>query len=569
MIAFIFLTACLLLAAGYFGYGRTLSRWCGVKDEGRTPAHELEDGVDYVPAHTPIVFGHHFSSIAGAGPIVGPILAAIWFGWLPALVWIVIGAIFVGGVHDYTAMMASIRHKGRSIAELCRHYLSPLTYRVFLAFIWFTLVYVLIVFLDLTAVTFAPAPDSATGGAVATASLFYIGIALLFGITVRKFSLNYKTATLIFVPLVFGALLISPSIPLVGKMLPVFFEGPKYTWCILLLGYCYVASITPVSVLLQPRDYLSSFLLYACLIGGGIGLVLAAITGGVSLEFPAWTGAWKDMGAHQGFLFPLLFITVACGAVSGFHSIVASGTSAKQLNKESAALPVAYGGMLVEGVLGLIALAAVMILVKGSPMLAEHPTKIFGAGMGAFLEVIHVPPKYGQQFGLLAISTFLLTTLDTGTRLSRFIFEEFFGLQHKNWRFLSTAATLILPAIVVFMRFPDPHTPGQFIPAWKYIWPVFGATNQLLAAMALVVVFIWFAKTGRRKLYILLPLIFMLATTVTMLGQLIHQNLFGPDKQFLIGGICALLLGMAILVVGDTLYSWLRVKAEKEDTLAS
>ncbi|MFO7820762.1 MAG: carbon starvation protein A [Lentisphaeria bacterium] len=569
VLALIFIIACALLTVGYFVYGGFLTRWVGVQEDRQTPAHEYSDGVDYVPAHTPVLFGHHFSSIAGAGPIVGPILAGIWFGWLPALVWIVIGSIFVGGVHDYTAMMASLRHKGRSIAELCRNYLSPVTYRVFLAFIWFTLVYVLIVFLDLTAGTFAPAveAEAETGGAVATASLFYVGIALLFGLTVRQLKLSYKWATLIFVPLVFGALIISTFIPLRGELLPVFYVGPKYTWCIVLLAYCYIASITPVYILLQPRDYLSSFLLYACLLGGGIGLVLAGVTGHVALEFPAWTGAWKDMGGHTGFIFPLLFITVACGAVSGFHSIVASGTSSKQLNKERNALPVAYAGMLVEGALGLIALAGVMIVAQGADILNQPPTKVFGAGIGAFLETLHIPAKYGQQFGLLAISTFLLTTLDTGTRLSRFIFEEFFGLRHKNWRFISSAATLILPAIIVFMRFPDPQQAGHFIPAWQYIWPVFGTTNQLLAAMALLVVFIWFAKTGKRKVYVLLPMLFMLATTFTMLIQLIQQNLLGPNKQFLIGSICALLLILALLVVGDTIRCWGRISTpEREQT---
>jgi len=576
MIGFYFLLGTLLLLAGYLLYGKLLSRWVGADNERPTPAHEYNDGVDYVPAKTPMLFGHHFSSIAGAGPIVGPILAAIWFGWLPAFLWIIVGAILVGGVHDYTAMMASIRHRGRSVAALCRAYLSPFTYRAFLAFIWFTLVYVLIVFLDLTAKTFAPSPTSETGGTVATASLLYICIALAFGVTIRRFKISFKLTTIIFVPLVFLALYAGSQMPLLGGMLPIFiYDDPKYTWCVILLIYCFVASITPVWILLQPRDYLSSFLLYACLFGGGIGLLFAGVGGEASVTYPGFLDWWKDSEKHTGFIFPLLFITVACGAVSGFHSIVASGTSSKQLPSEKAAKPVAYGGMLVEGILALLAIAAVMLHAENANILNQHPTKIFADGIGTFLatlvpnainESLNFTPKtVGTQFGLLAISTFLLTTLDTGTRLSRFIFEEFFGLRHKRWRYLSTAASLILPAVIVFMRFPDPQAAGKFIPAWQYIWPVFGATNQLLAALALLVVFAWLGHRKRNRWFVLFPLLFMLASTLTMLVHLIHKNLFTAQKQLVVGGTCMLLLVLAIFVIGDTIKNWEALSPAREE----
>lgn len=562
MTALIFFLGCIVLAAGYVVYGHLLSKWLGIDNERRTPAHVFTDGVDYVPAHTPVLFGHHFSSIAGAGPIVGPILAALWFGWLPALLWIVVGAILVGGVHDFTALVASIRHRGRSIGEICKAYLSPFTYRVFLAFIWFTLVYVLIVFLDLTAATFAP-PDLndaaavATGGATATASLLYILIALVFGLVVTRLKVSFRVATLMFVPLVFLALYIGTKAPLSATALPTpFYQHPKYTWAAILLVYCFVASITPVWVLLQPRDYLSSFLLFACLVGGGLGLLISGLGGNAPIQFPHFLGWWKDSTDHSGFIFPLLFITVACGAVSGFHSIVASGTSAKQLPREKAARPVAYGGMLVEGVLALIALAGIMLLKQHADLQGIPATKLFAQGISTFFAAFGISKTMGTTFGLLAISTFLLTTLDTGTRLSRFIVEEFFGLRDPRWRYVSTVVTLVLPAVIVFMRFPAPGKEDVFIPAWRLIWPVFGTTNQLLAGLALLVVFVWLAHERRPKLYVLLPMVFMLATAGTMLISLVTRNLLRDGGQKLIGSICLVLMILAILVIADTVRLW-------------
>jgi carbon starvation protein len=565
MIALIFLLGCVALAGGYAFYSRVIARWLDIDDARKTPAHVLTDGVDYVPSHTPVLFGHHFSSIAGAGPIVGPIMAAVWFGWLPAILWIVIGTIFIGGVHDYTSLVASIRHRGRSIGEICRRYLSPFTYRVFLAFVFFTLVYVLIVFLDLTAATFAPENLEAgavqAGGAVATASVLYILIALIFGVAVQRLGVSFKIASLIFVPLVFAALVVGIHLPLTADLLPaVIYDHPKFTWAVILLVYCFIASITPVWLLLQPRDYLSSFLLFACLFGGGIGLLLASVTGQSSIAFPAFTGWWSNSEAHTGFIFPLLFITVACGAVSGFHSIVASGTSAKQLNREGAARTIAYGGMVVEGVLALIAVAAVMVLARNDARLVKPSAPaLFAEGMGRFFGAFGLKPEVGLNLGLLAVSTFLLTTLDTATRLSRFIFEEFFGLSDRRWRYLSTAATLVLPTVIVFTRIPVRGQPGQYLAAWKAVWPVFGTTNQLLAALALLVVFVWLASQGKRKMFVLIPMLFMLVTTLTSLGGLVQVHLLKPGGQKLIGGICLMLLVLAVLVVCDTILKWRRI----------
>ncbi|MFQ3549891.1 MAG: carbon starvation CstA family protein, partial [Armatimonadota bacterium] len=417
MIALIFAGACLLLALGYIFYGRFLEKQYNIDSCRLTPAHYLRDDIDYIPTEPPILFGHHFSSIAGAVPIVGPIIAASAFGWLPPLLWLVFGAIFIGGVHDFSALVASIRHKARSIAELSRLYLSTTTYKLFLIFIWVALVYILIVFVDMTATTFAP-PTGAiadinvkneitrNGGVVATASVGYIILAIIFGLLIRLKKINLKTGTKIFVPLVFATLWLAEYIPITSDIMPAVFGDSKNTWTILLILYCFTASLLPVWLLLQPRDYLSSFLLFGCVAVGGVGMVIASITGKVSLEYPAFI-TFEDR--TLGFIFPALFITVACGAVSGFHSIVASGTTAKQLPRECAAKPVAYGSMLVETALALVALGSIMMAAKPQ----ATPQITFAGGMGTFLSMFGLPQSVGVTFALLAISTFLLTTLDT------------------------------------------------------------------------------------------------------------------------------------------------------------
>ncbi len=568
MIVGVFLGSLILLVLGYVLYGKLVVEWIGVEPQRPTPAHTQRDGVDYLPAATPVLFGHHFSSIAGAAPIVGPIVAAIWFGWLPAVVWIVLGAIFIGGVHDYSTLMASIRHGGRSIGEVCREYLSPLTYKAFLVFIWLCLVYVLVVFMDLTAATFTAQTggDYSMGGAVATSSLLYIAIALAFGLMLRH-GKSVLGASLIFVPLVFIAIYIGLKMPFTADILPAFFyDDPKYTWCAILLVYCYIASITPVNVLLQPRDYLSSFLLYACLGFGAIGLIVATITGDIgagATKFPAFIGWWKNAEQQTGFIFPLLFITIACGAVSGFHSIVASGTTAKQLNSEKAAKPVAFGSMIVEAILAVLALATVMILTRDAEILKGPATGVFAAGIGRFTQALGIPQKLGANFGLLAISTFLLTTLDTATRLCRFILEELFGLKAKWSRYFSTLGTLILPAAIVFSRMQGVGTDGKpvFIPAWKAVWPAFGSTNQLLATLALLVVFMWLTHTGRRRAFVLLPMLLMLGVTMTGMVQLIVASLGAAGGgQRLVGFVCLAILALAIVIIFDTAMHWRRIR---------
>ncbi len=555
MVALIFVGGCVFMGLAYVFYGRFLEREMGIDDAKETPAHTLYDNMDYVPTSTPILFGHHFSSIAGAGPIVGPVIAALAFGWGPALLWILLGSVFIGGVHDFTSLIASIRNRGRSVGQLCKDLLNPFAYYLFLIFIWFTLMYVLIVFLDLTALSFAPVSAAAgpisdavmlqarQGGAVATASLFYIVLAMLFGLSIYKLKIHISVATVLFVILVFAGLWIGHRFPLSALNIPPFLGSVKNTWNLVLIVYCFAASVLPVWVLLQPRDYLSSFLLYSSLIGGAVGLVISGFMGKVAINYPAFITVNDP---QLGFIFPTLFVTVACGAVSGFHSIVASGTTAKQLNRESSALKVGYGSMLVEGALALLALSAVMMLTRKP---SEQPVAIFAQGLAQFLSVFGLKSSIAVTFGMLAVSTFLLTTLDTCTRLCRFIFEELFNLRGPFARYLGTFAALLVPSLMVFREIPGPG--GQLMPAWKAIWPAFGAANQLLAALALLVVYAWLRRTGRKAWYVLIPMVFMCATTITALSQLVVQNLLGRGS-LLIGVVSLVLDLLAIALVIDT-----------------
>ncbi len=536
MTAALFFVAAAIFAVAYFTYGRQfLQKAVGTDHSSPTPSHTHYDGVDYVPAKAPVLLGHHFSSIAGAGPIVGPIIAAAAFGWIPAFLWILVGAIFIGGVHDFTSIMASIRHRARSVGEIAALYMSPLSYRLLLLFIWLTLCYVLVVFLDLTSVTFAKS------GGVASSSMIYIVLALLFGLTVYRWKVSILRASLIFVPLVFVAIDAGQQIPLTFGFLGA---NASIAWDAVLLIYCFAASVTPVWILLQPRDYLASYLLYAAILVSVLGIVF----GGLPAVYPGFV-TWND--PHLGPMFPILFITVACGAVSGFHSIVGSGTTAKQLNSEKDALTIGYGGMLLEGMVAVIAVITVLIVPLGHA--AGAPTQVFAFGMSRFFSALHMPGELGTQFGLLAISTFLLTTLDTCTRLCRYVFQEFFAMKNKAGRFVATFVSLVLPAVLVLITFKDPAS-GQVIPAWKAIWPVFGATNQLLAALALMVVAMWLQAVGKKVWFVVVPMAFMLVMTVWSLIILVAA----PGTTAVVRWVAGFLLALALILAFEALRSTVR-----------
>jgi carbon starvation protein len=525
MIAYLLLLAVASFVLAYRWYGGWISRQFELDDRHAVPSETMYDGTDYVPAKTPVLFGHHFSSIAGAGPVIGPILAGLFFGWGPAFAWIVIGSVFVGGVHDFGAMVASVRHRARSIAELARQYMSPLSYRLFLAFIWLTLVYVIVVFLDLTAVSFIDVQGGGVaqdvqGTGVAVASGIFLLLAIALGVVNQRTKIPLWVSTLVFVPLLVVAAIWSSSINSDGSYLPLLFGDARETWSVLLLGYCFIASITPVWALLHPRDYLSSFLLYLAVLGGGAGLVLASITGNISATYPAFVNPADPVFQevpHLGPLFPILFITIACGACSGFHSMVSSGTTAKQVACESDVRRIGYGGMLTEGVVAVISLACVMMLTFNAQNLGQNPVTVYAQGMGTFLNSLGIPLRVGTMLGLLTLSTFLLTTLDTCTRLGRYVLQEL--MQWENSvaanRVKATLITLAIPMMMAYITYTTPS--GQVLPVWRAIWPVFGSTNQLLAGLALLAVTFWMKRTGRRWIFVGLPTLFMVTMTMSAL----------------------------------------------------
>ena len=525
MLTVLLLLSCLLCLLAYRWYGKFLSDRCQLDDHRMTPANEKEDGIDFVPARASVLFGHHFSSIAGAGPIVGPILAATYFGWGPTWAWILIGAILVGGVHDFGSTLMSVRNGGRSIADTMRSLVGEGAGKLFMLFVVLALIYVIIVFLDLTANTFAKQP------AVASASGWFIVVAVLFGFLMRSGKFSLGKLAILFFPLTFAGLAVGHFFPMV--------ELGKDFWIYATLGYCFVAAVLPVGLLLQPRDFLSAGFLYAILVVGVLGMLIS----GETLRMPAFTG-WES--EKLGMLVPFLFITVACGACSGFHSIVSSGTTSKQIKRESDVRRISYGGMLVEGVLAVFAMGCVAVLTISERETGGTPVGLFAAGAAKFFGAVGIPTNLGAEFAMLAISTFLLTTLDTCTRLTRFLIEELFAWRNETSRYLGTLLALVLPAILVFQQFPAAD--GSLQPAWKAIWPLFGATNQLLAALALLtfVVFLKASKVGYG--FALLPAVVMMVMPMIALALMAWEHGLGS----LIGGTSGAMFLLGFFLMGSS-----------------
>lgn len=530
---------CFLLA--YFIYGKFLSRTFELDPNNVTPAHQFKDGIDFVPTKKFFLLGQHFSAITAAGPIVGPIVAALYFGWLPALLWIVIGSIFIGAMHDFSSLVGSIRHKARSIAEIVREHMSPRAYVLFLVYIWLALIYVIIAFTDVTSRTFvnnidAPNGDKILGAGIATTSILYLFLGVAMGVVLHRFKMSLWKGTCIFIPLICLVIWVGQVVPL---NLPAFIgHDPVKTWNFLLLVYCGVASVIPVWILLQPRGYLGGFFLYTVLAAGTLGILF----GGFHAQYPAFIGFSH---AKLGPLFPMLFITIACGACSGFHGIVCSGTTSKQLGHEPDAKMVGYGGMLLEGFIAVLSLATVIMLSQGSTQASLDPNLIYARGIGNFLGVFGIPTSFAISFGLLAFATFVYDTLDVATRLSRYILQELLGLRNKVGMWLATGLTLLMPLLFVNLKVIG--TDGSIIPAWKIFWTIFGASNQLLAALTLLGITVWLKKKGKRWWITALPMAFMLVMT---LWSLVLMSIHPPGfKSEIIRGIAVVLLGLAILLV--------------------
>ena len=523
----ILLVGIVILVLGYIFYGGWLAKQWGVDPKRTTPAHELEDGNDYVPAKAPVLMGHHFSSIAGAGPINGPIQAAV-FGWVPVMLWVLIGGIFFGAVHDFGALFASVRNKGQSIGEVIAESIGSRAKKLFLTFSYLTLILVVAAFASIVANTFkatyteSGALDevaSAANASTAMISILFIIIAIIFGMMVYRRNASLVVSTVVGVAAIVVCMVVGYN------WHPIYLNGS--TWMVIVGIYIAVASVTPVWILLQPRDYLSSFLLYGMMIIAVVGIVGAHPT----LSIPAFTGfidkAEYGSGVSLGSMFPALFVTIACGAISGFHSLVGSGTTAKQLDKESDAQPIAYGGMLIECALALISLCAVgYIWSEYVPNGITTPTAVFATGISRMCATI--PFLAGAEdviyaMLILAVSAFCLTSLDTATRLARYMFQEFWLEPGQTWKdatgfkrvltnpYVATLITVIL-GIALGMT------------GYAKIWALFGAANQLLAALGLLAVAAWLGTMGKNNKMFLFPMTFMLIVTIVSLCQTILTN---------------------------------------------
>jgi carbon starvation protein len=530
-------------------YGRLLARWFGLDAAATTPAHTHRDGADYEPTPRYYLLGQHFSAISAAGPILGPILAATQFGWQPAFWWIVLGCIFIGSMHDFASLVGSVRHGACSIAEIVQRYLNRRSYAAFVLYIWLALVLVIVAFTDATANAFVTALDVAVpgtdgrrvavdGGGVASSSMLYLGLSLAMGLVVRFLRPPLWLVTVVFVPLVGVAIWLGPQMPLRFVA-----DGPipNLHWAWAILAYCGVASVLPVWLLLQPRGYLGGFFLYLTLGGGLLGLFLAP----PATQWPDFTGFTASNGQP---LVPFLFITIACGACSGFHGLVCSGTTSKQIDREPDAHLVGYGGMLLEGVVALLALACVMMLAPGTELAKGSADKIFGVGIGSFLHQLGVPLQFAVTFGMLAFATFVYDTLDVATRLARHLFAEFTGWKSRAGGVVGTVVTLALPAYFVAQTVTTPD--GKAAPAYKVIWPLFGSINQLLAGLTLVGLSLWLARTKKGtalRLAVGVPMVFMMAMTMTALALQIRDATNGA------------LLTVAVVLLA--LAAWITVEA--------
>lgn len=536
----VLLGSILIYGLGYWLYGGFLRKLFKLDEKRKTPAHTMYDGVDYVPAKPFVLFGHHFASIAGTGPIVGPILA-VEFGWLPVLLWLLIGCIFVGAMHDMAAMVLSVRHQGKSIASIIEEYIGFWGRQLFIVFCLATLILVVAVFAHWVAKGFMNNP------AVATASILFIAISPIFGTLVYKKGVSLWLASLIFVPLAFSFIYVGQQLPIdLGALWGLTTDTEKLVWMLLLMLYAAAASTLPVWLLLQPRDYLSSYLLYVMLAFGLIGICFY----NPELQTAAYTSFTNADGKG---LFPILFITVACGACSGFHSLVASGTSAKQLANEKDIQPVGYGAMLVEGVLGVVALISVAYIASGEGTPPEPPER-FAAGLATFGEKLGIPHAYGNVFVAMSVSTFLLTSLDTATRLARFMFQELFTVKSSTpadvevkpkASFVSSifqnmyvaTAIVVICSLVLALNAAD------------NIWQLFGSVNQLLAAITLLVISLWLIRRRTSPIIAIIPLIFMFAVSGSGLWSFAAKVMTKSEALLGVLAIIILLLSLVLILL--------------------
>lgn len=532
--------AVVVLGGAYLIYGRYLVKKWGIDPEAKTPAYEMQDGVDYVPADTNVVFGHQFASIAGAGPINGPIQAAM-FGWLPVMLWILIGGVFFGAVQDFSAMYASVKNKGRSIGYIIELYIGKLGKRLFLLFTWLFSILVVAAFADIVAGTFngfdAQGAAITANGAVATTSLLFI----LFAVGLGFFLKYTRCGTLVNTVVAIGLLVAAVAI---GLVCPVYI--PQGAWLIFVFIYVIVACVTPVWALLQPRDYLNSYLLIAMIVGAVLGICVY----NPSMNLPSFT-SFTIVGANGSisYLFPALFVTIACGAVSGFHSLVASGTASKQIKNEKNMLPVSFGAMLLESLLAITALIAAGFVATNEGLPAGTPPQLFAKAISIFLTSLGLPESVCYTLITLSISAFALTSLDSVARVGRIAFQEFFtddSVAPKDASALNKLLTNKYFSTVLTLALCYALSRAGY----ASIWPLFGSANQLLSALALIACAVFLKKTKRQGVMLWGPMVIMLGVTFTALALKIKDLVTALSNQFVFGNALQLVFAILLLVLG-------------------
>jgi carbon starvation protein len=578
-----------VLATGYLVYGRYIARQFNLDDARITPATQQADGIDFVPTRPFYLLGQHFSAIAAAGPIVGPILACLSFGWVPCLLWIGIGVVFIGAVHDFASLVASVRHGATSIADIARQNLSKRAYVALVAFIWLALLYVIVAFTDVTAGTFVGKSEELAGlggtvrfnvgGAVAAASVMYLALAMVMGVVQQFLKPPMWLATAIFVPATVGVIWL-------GTQFSTVLVFDAKVWYIAILVYCLGASMLPLWLLQQPRGYLGGFVLYLAI---GVGLV-GVLFGGFAIQQPAFAPV-ADYGGFFGvtsaapgwapgaggagptkmtdLVFPFLFVTIACGACSGFHGLVCGGTTCRQIAKESHCKPVAFGAMLLEGFVAVIALATVMILTRDETRAyAGRPGAMYGDGLARFITKVmglesEQSKAFARTFGQMAVATFVFDTLDVATRLGRYLLQELTGARSRLAGFIASALTAGIPLLILLTA-----AKGSYL----LFWTLFGTSNQLLASLTLLGLTVWLYRTGRKCWYVFIPMLFVMTITLTALsiqifvgardagaGRWRAGEAFNPT--ILNAGAGLMLLALAVVFIVEGLGAARRVRA--------
>ena len=515
--------AIVIFAFAYLFYGRWLVKTWGIEPDAKTPAYRFEDGRDFAPASRFTVFAHQFSSITGAGPVTGPIIAAM-FGWVPAFLWIIVGGIFFGAVQDFTALYASVRNDGKSMGKIIEQYVGKTGCKMFLLFSWLFSLLVIAAFSDIMASTFNGfsktgellGPNAAAG----SISTLYVFVAMVFGWAVRRFHIGGVKEVIL-------ALICMVAMIAVGIANPFF--ASRTSWLYATYAYCFIASVLPMWLLIQPRDYLSVFLLLGMILAGVVGILV----GNPTINMPAF----KGFTVANRPLFPILFVTIACGAVSGFHSLVSSGTSSKTISNEKDMLPVGYGAMLIESVLGVVSLVIACSVAVNGALPKATPFAIFGSAIGRYFSIFGIPPYVSNCIVTMCISALAMTTIDAVTRIGRMMLQELLSEYDSNAaKFLSNTYVATIVTLI----------PSYLLCLGGYlnIWPLFGAANQLLSALVLIALAVFLRTTGRKSWMLYIPMTFMFVVTMSALCL----SLYGIYGKLMAGTFVLMVDGLQLVV---------------------